>query len=246
MPRLPILAKFFLAALAAAAFAQAPASFEAAAIKPLQSSVGPFHFTVLPNRLDVKNLSLSYLIEQAYDLPGFQFSAPDWVYTHHYDIMATSGAPVPGPEMRVLLRNLLIDRFHLQTHWEERTQAIFRLTALPGGPKMKTADGGYAMANSPMQSGNAMQLTGPMSMRQLAESLTRFAGKPVLDATGFDGFFRIDLTFAREDVDASTEGVIPALLPKALEEQLGLKLVPSREPVKTLIVDHADTVPVEN
>ena len=56
----------------------------------------------------------------------------------------------------------------------------------------------------------------------------------------------VDLTFAREDVDASTEGVPPALLPKALEEQLGLKLAPSKEPVKTLIVDRADMVPIEN
>jgi uncharacterized protein (TIGR03435 family) len=54
------------------------------------------------------------------------------------------------------------------------------------------------------------------------------------------------LTFAPNDFDASKEGVIPPLLPKAVEEQLGLKLLSAKEPVKTLIVDHADTVPVEN
>jgi uncharacterized protein (TIGR03435 family) len=170
-----------LLAIATVAIAQPPASFEAASVKPLKDPLGPNHFTVLPNRLDVKNLSLGYLIEQAYDLPDFRISGPGEVLRHTFDILATSGAPVSGAEMRVLLRNLLIERFHLATHWEERTEAVFRLVVLPGGPKMKKADFGYPMANSPMQDGNSLQLNGPMSMRQLTERMTRYAGKPVLD-----------------------------------------------------------------
>lgn len=235
-----------LMAIATVAIAQPPASFEAASVKPLKEPFGPNHFTVLPNRLDVKNLSLGYLIEQAYDLPDFRISGPGEVLRHTFDIMATSGAPVSGVEMRVLLRNLLIERFHLATHWEERTEAVFRLVVLPGGPKMKKADFGYPMANSPLLDGNSLQLNGPMSMRQLSERMTRYAGKPVLDETGLEGYFTIALTFAPDDFDATKEGVIPPLLPKAVEEQLGLKLVSAKEPVKTLVIDHADTVPVEN
>jgi uncharacterized protein (TIGR03435 family) len=160
--------------------------------------------------------------------------------------MATSGAPVSGAQMRLMLQNLLRERFHLAAHWEEKVEAIFRLQVLPGGPKMKKADFGYPGANSPLRDGNSMQLNGPMSMRQLGERMTPFAGKPVLDETGLEGYFTIALTFAPDDVDASKEGVIPPLLPKAVEEQLGLKLVPARESIKTLIVDHTDTVPVEN
>ncbi|HKE23215.1 MAG TPA: TIGR03435 family protein [Bryobacteraceae bacterium] len=230
----------------AAAFAQTPTTFEAAVIKTRPSPYGPTHFTVLPNRLDVENLSLGFLIQQAYDLPPFQISASDAVVTRHYDVIATSGAPVSKADMRLMLRNLLIERFHLATHWEDKTQAIFHLTVLPGGPKMKTADAGFAMPNSPMRDGNTMQLRGPMSMPQLAERLLAQAGRPVLDATGLDGYFNIDLKFAPDDFDPSKEGVLPALIPTALEEQLGLKLVPTREAIKTLVVDHADSVPVEN
>jgi uncharacterized protein (TIGR03435 family) len=242
MPKFPLLSLL----IAAAAIAQTPTSFEAASVKALKDPFGPNHFTVLPNRLDVKNLSLGYLIEQAFDLPDFQISGPGEVLRHTYDVLATSGAPVAGPEMRVMLQNLLRERFHLATHWEEKPQAVFHLNVLPGGPKMKKADFGYSMANSPLRDGNSLQLNGPMSMRQLAERLTRIAGKPVLDATGLEGYFTIALTFAPDDVDASKEGVIPPLLPKAMEEQLGLKLAPAREAIKTLIVDHADTAPVEN
>jgi uncharacterized protein (TIGR03435 family) len=234
------------AALAAAAFGQTQATFEAASIKTRPSPYGPTHFTVLPNRLDLENLSLGFLIQQAFDLPSFQLSAPDAIMSGHYDVMATSGAPVSKAEMRVMLRNLLTERFHLATHWEEKTQTIFHLTVLPGGPKMKTADVGFAMPNSPMRDGNTMHLNGPMSMPQLAERLSKPAGRPVLDTTGLEGYFTIDLKFAPDDLDASKEGVLAALLPKALEEQLGLKLVSTREPVKILLVDHADSAPVEN
>ena len=86
-----------------------------------------------------------------------------------------------------------------------------------------------------------------MSMRQLGERMTRYAGKPVLDATNLEGYFTIALTFAAEDEDATKDNAVMApLLTKAVEEQLGLKLVSSKEPVKILVVDHADMKPVEN
>jgi uncharacterized protein (TIGR03435 family) len=225
----------------------APLSFEAASIKPVETREGPFHFTVLPNRLDVKNLSLGFLILQAYDLPAYALSGPEGLVNNGFDIAATSGRPVSKAEMRAMLQGLLIERFHLSTHWETRTQAAYRLVVLPGGPRMKVSDEGYAAPNSPLQDGNSIQLNGPMSMRQLSERLTRFAGKPVVDATNLEGYFTIKLTFASDDYDPSKDtGVVPPLLTKAVEEQLGLKLVPGKEPIKILVVDHVDAVPVPN
>ena len=110
---------------------------------------------------------------------------------------------------------------------------------------MKLAAEGYAVPNSPTLDGGAFQLNGPMSMRQLAERLTSFAGKPVLDATGAEGYFVIKLTFASTDIDSDTPTNAP-LLANALQEQLGLKLVSVKEPVKILVVDHADAVPTPN
>src|SRR5215472_9368263 len=63
--------------------------------------------------------------------------------------------------------------------------------------------------NSPMRDDNTMQLGGPMSMPQLTELLSAQAGRPVIDATGIDGSFNIDLKFAPDDFDASKKGVIP-------------------------------------
>ena len=128
-----------------------------------------------------------------------------------------------------------------------RPESVYRLVALASGPKMKVSEQGYALANSPMRDGSTMNLTGPMSMRQLANSLTRFAGKTVVDATNLDGYFKIALSFAAPDYDYSKDMGVPAApLNKAVEEQLGLKLVAAKEELKFLVVDHADRMPTEN
>jgi uncharacterized protein (TIGR03435 family) len=230
-----------------AAASLAAQSFEAASIQPRENQVGPFHFTFLPNRLDGLNLSLGYLIQQAFDVPDFLLSGPDAILRRHFDILATSGAPAARDTMLAMLRNLLAERFHLQTHWETRSEAAYRMVVLPGGPKMKSAEVGYAGANSPLRDGNAIQLNGPMSMRQLAERLHSFLHKPVVDATTLDGYYTIRLTFAADDFDAAKDLSLPqAPLPQALEEQLGLKLIAGKEPMRYLAVDHADAVPTGN
>jgi uncharacterized protein (TIGR03435 family) len=223
------------------------ASFEAASIKPLTSSYEEaFHFTVLPNRLDVKNMNLKFLIEQAWDLPDFAVSGPDSLTRNHFDIVATSGVPVSRAVMQTMLRNLLIERFHLATHSDSRIESQYRLEVLPGGPAMKTAAEGYALPFPPIREGGSIRLNTPMSMRQLAQRLTRYTGKPVVDATNLEGYFQIALTFASEDLAVSGQGVAAPLLTKAIQEQLGLRLVSAKEPLKFLVVDHADDVPVAN
>jgi len=224
-----------------------PDRFEVASITPLQSSAGAFHFTVLPNRLDVVNLNLAYLIERAYDVPDFQLAGPEAVLRHRFDIQATSGAAVSHAEMLTMLRNLLSERFHLQTHWETRTESAYHMVVVPGEPKIKTSEIGYAGGNSPVRDGNSIQLNGPMSMRQLAESLNQFLHKPLVDATKLDGYFTIALTFAADDLDATKDPSVPLpSLPQALEEQMGIKLVAVKEPIQHLVVDHADAVPTRN
>jgi uncharacterized protein (TIGR03435 family) len=222
-------------------------SFEAASITPLLSGYGPLHLTFLPNRLYVKNLSLRYLIQQAYDVPDFLLTGPEADLQRHFDIQATSGAAVSRAEMLTMLRNLLGERFHLQTHWETRTESAYRMVVVPGRSKIKTSEIGYAGGNSPLRDGNSIQLNGPMSMRQLAERLNQFLHKPVVDATNLDGYFTIALTFAAEDFDATKDVGVPLpSLPQALEEQMGLKLIAGKEPIQRLVVDHADAVPTRN
>ena len=235
-------------ALGLLASGQAEPSFEVSSVKALEPDDGAaFHVAVQPTRLDIGNMNLQFLIKWAYDLRDDQVSGPDWLRNHRYDVVATTEAPVSQGAMRTMMQRLLTDRFQLATHWQTRTGAVYHLVVLPKGPKMKTAEQGYVMPNSPIVNKGSVQLNGPMSMPQLAERLTRFAGKPVVDDTNLEGYFTIALTFASSDYTAPLDtDFAPPLLTSAIQEQLGLKLVPASEPIKTLVIDHAEAVPTSN
>jgi bla regulator protein blaR1 len=80
-------------------------------------------------------------------------------------------------------------------------------------------------------------------------SLTGEVGKPVVDQTGLKGRydFRLELpigTFsfspAPPNPDAPTADPKGTPFLNALREQLGLKLVPSKGPIRKLVIDHAE------
>ena len=79
------------------------------------------------------------------------------------------------------------------------------------------------------------------SMASLADHLAGKAGRPVIDKTGLTGEYDFRLEWASEQAADST---LPSLF-TAIQEQLGLKLQPSKGPVDTLVIDHAE-MPSEN
>jgi uncharacterized protein (TIGR03435 family) len=100
-----------------------------------------------------------------------------------------------------------------------------------------------------------LQLEGSkVHMVDLIRELSAVMDRPIFDRTGFPGEFDLNLRFT---ADESTRGLPPRRGPGtpanyklpniflALEQQLGLKLVPSRGPAEVLIIDHAER-PVTN
>jgi uncharacterized protein (TIGR03435 family) len=85
---------------------------------------------------------------------------------------------------------------------------------------------------------------GAQTMQALAGPLEAMLDRPVVDRTGLAGAYDIDLQWAPTDLHAgeapnavSSEG--PSLF-TAVEEQLGLKLVPHKEKVEVVVVDRID------
>jgi uncharacterized protein (TIGR03435 family) len=91
-----------------------------------------------------------------------------------------------------------------------------------------------------------------VQMADFIRELTSVLGRPVLDKTGFTGEFDLDLGFSPDEsligfpifegpggTRLGTDLNLPNIF-AALEEQLGLKLVPAKGPVEVLVVDHAE------
>jgi len=86
---------------------------------------------------------------------------------------------------------------------------------------------------------------GARTIQDLAASLQAMLGRPVLDKTGLAGTYDIDLQWARTDLradgDASSSPSDAPPIFSAVEEQLGLKLVPHKESFSVFVVDHVQT-----
>jgi len=96
-------------------------------------------------------------------------------------------------------------------------------------------------------------MAGGTTMTMLAVSmLTGPAGRLVVDRTGLTGAYDFDFEFAADPAPgatpapdtATTAGDRPSLF-TALEEQLGLKLQPTRAPIDVTVIDRV-TPPTEN
>ena len=81
-------------------------------------------------------------------------------------------------------------------------------------------------------------------MSDLADALSDEAGRKVIDKTGLTG--HADITLKWSDEIAMQQGGSDVIsIFTAVEDQLGLKLQPSKGPVDTLVIDHAE-MPTEN
>ncbi|HEY1305971.1 MAG TPA: TIGR03435 family protein [Vicinamibacterales bacterium] len=175
----------------------------------------------------------------------------------------TGPAPAVPPDLMLqMLQNLLADRLKLVAHRDRREQPIYALTLLRPdgtlGPQLRRADadcdsrvarippdvkqrplvcgmeGGLGRAR-----GQTMRIA-DFAARQLSSILDR----QVVDRTALEGIFDWELQWApapgelaplgSDDPPPSPDG--PSIF-KALEEQLGLKLVTERGLVDVVVVD---------
>ena len=178
------------------------------------------------------------------------------------------GASTPSP-MQVALRNLLEERFKLKVHRETRDMDIYALVmARPGGapgPGLKptTQDcaaaaaaarrGGPPPTGKPgepfcgIQGGPGRLRFGGLPATSLAAAFSGAAGRMVVDRTGLTGSWDFELAYAVEARGADAPPVDPNApsLFTAVQEQLGLKLEPTKGPVEVLVIDSIEK-PVED
>jgi uncharacterized protein (TIGR03435 family) len=103
--------------------------------------------------------------------------------------------------------------------------------------------------------GGLRETANAITMDRFAASLAQQVDRPIVDRTKLSGTFDVDFEFVSQNMsqkalvrdptgsDATTSG--PPLIFTAVQEQLGLKLVPTTGPVDVIVIDHVEQ-PSEN
>jgi uncharacterized protein (TIGR03435 family) len=160
--------------------------------------------------------------------------APAWADTQ-YKVEAKAENAASIEQMRLMLQELLADRFQLKVHREAPLRPAFVLVVAKGGPKMKAAESGSGQVLW-SRAGQDNVLTGSnASMARLIpwlKSMTK--ERPIVDETGLTGTYDFKLQWLPDD-DQPTVALFPAL-----QEQLGLKMEVRNAPVEVLMIDHAE------
>jgi len=198
-----------------------PAEFEVADIKPSKPDATPSGRIQPGGRLDLQGLPLKMLITLAWDINDDQMLAggPKFLDTARFDVIAKASTATNGPanapnididDLRLMLRALLVERFKMATHMEDRPVSAYTLVAVK--PKLKPADPANRTGwkEGPATAAKDTRDTNPilarlvtcqnMTMAQFAEQLPRIASgyihSPVADETGIEGAFDFTLSFS--------------------------------------------------
>jgi uncharacterized protein (TIGR03435 family) len=252
--------------------AQSPAprlEFDVASVKPNPSGRPGYGIRALPGRLTANNISLKRLIAMAYSVTDFQiFGSLNWLESERFDVEAKSPGPAELPQLRLMTRSLLEDRFQLKFHREPREMAIYFLVlakpGIKGGPGLVESPAGDcenslgpqpapakgARIEAPCGTVNPMpgRIFGKRGrISQLADRLSTLLGRTVVDKTGLQGVYDIELEYTP---DPELMSQLPSGQPPpdtsgpslftAIENQLGLKLQAGRGPVDSIVIDSAE------
>jgi uncharacterized protein (TIGR03435 family) len=234
--------------LALASFAPAQ-EFEVASIRPAiqdgdHDSDGDQGF------YKVHNYTLKRLVAEAWQIDASVVSGGSgWVDSNSYDITAKIPPVAPGQkraDYRVMIQNLLAERFHLVIHWEPHRISGYELVLAKKGPKLERAkpgDGSESHSN-----GSRLTATN-VTMEAFARRLSRDRdiGKLVVDKTGLTGGFNFMLAWMPEKLEAARDASpdeSPSIF-AAIQEQLGLRLEAAKVAVQAVVIDRAEKPEVD-
>lgn len=262
--------------VSAAAYTQsASPEFDAASIKPA-TPLGPRGMiadqkggpkTTDPGTFTCQNCTLYWVMADAYDIHGYDFSGPDWLQSARFDFAAKLPRGTTDRQFQSMLQNLLAERFKLAVHREKRSGMVYELSVGKNGPKFKSgtpphlpdsddapmklkkdADGfpileagrtSMALANNH----GRMQLAGE-GLEWFVQQLSVQLQSPVTDATGLSGKYDLVVSWTWDE-DSGASGAATALI-NAVQQQLGLRMERKKGDIDVLVVDHMEKTPTAN
>jgi uncharacterized protein (TIGR03435 family) len=228
--------------------------FAVATIKPSDPNSRRRGFGIQPGQFSTFNTSLLSLITFSWGVQNKQvIGGPAWINSEQYDIVGRpDGEGQPNEQQwKVMIQKLLAERFHLVFHRETRELSVYALTVAKDGQKLTPSTGQindlHNMSFGPLGKLAARNAT----MVDLARSIEdTVLDRPILDRTGITGRYDFTLNWLPDEFQFA-EFRVPggAVFPEnkdgvdiftAIQQQLGLKLEPTRAQAEVMIVDRAE------
>ena len=233
-----------------------PLTWEVISVKPTppdgcKDGDGGVRF--LPNGLSAACAPVVFIVEFAYHLmdPTRIVGLPKWatgpkIYAIEARVSAEDAsafANLKRDEKSGMMQTVFAERFGMRAHMETREMPAYALVLAKSGSKLKEpSDTTSGISQFGGTNGEVMWANSPLT--DLKFLLAKETGRPVVDNTGLTGKYDFLLKYTPADHAAMDESGRPSIF-TALEEQLGLKLIPMKQPVEVLVVDSIEQ-PTEN
>jgi uncharacterized protein (TIGR03435 family) len=212
------------------------------------------------------NAPIAALVTRAYPTPmGVRgvIGLPSWAETERFDVEARTTPSATRDDLTQMWRGLLSNRMQLAARYESREQPSYDLVLARRdgrlGPKLvpSTLDCRRSVpppgGEAPTPEGAATRCgvlatpigiaSGSISLPGLAFLLRAPLERPVVDRTGLTGAYSVDLRYAPPGRPLADTDALHVFT--ALQDQLGLKVEPSRTTVQVVVVAHIER-PSEN
>lgn len=119
-------------------------TFDVASVKPAEGMQGGMLFVRMsggpisgdPAQLTYTNVTIKNVLTVAYKVKAYQIEGPAWMDTERFNISAKVPPGTTEAQFRIMLQNLLAERFHLKLHHETKEMPIMALVAGKNGTKL--------------------------------------------------------------------------------------------------------------
>jgi uncharacterized protein (TIGR03435 family) len=209
--------------------------YDVASIKPNKTGDGRVRFMMTPDGISLQGAPMRILLPQAFGVEEDRIlGEPDWVKSSRFDIEAKvepENAPklkdLKADQRNAMMLQLLVDRFNLKYHHEQRELPMYALVVAKSGLKMKAtkADQNEAEDDAPPKDapkqgdgpqprmGRHMLMMNPghlestgTSTEMLAHLLSRQLSRTVVDRTGLPGEYDFTLDYTPDNMPMPAHG----------------------------------------
>jgi uncharacterized protein (TIGR03435 family) len=264
-------AAFFLNSILAAQPTAAPTQprFDVVSIRAVSPNAptvmtDPDSTPILPGGGYVDSRAMLHsMIAFAYNVPSWRqvIGLPNWAENQLFAVAAKPAEDFPAlpshenrEQVRLMVRAMLADRFHLQLHTETRKEPVYNLEVAKAGIKIKEVDPPVPPAKeghvgAAYGDDGGRMIGNKSTMAGMAGNLTVMLQRTVIDQTGLKGYYDFDVRWSSPDAPTGAatgfgaEGI--ALVISMLPEKFGLRLTGATGPEEYWVVDHIEP-PTDN